>query len=86
MQQGIAKDYHLARYFFHIRDEQGLIEDTEGLDLTDASAVAEELKRSVAEYCQEATPGLSMEFEVTDAEGRMVQKCEIARSLVSARQ
>ena len=66
----------MARYYFHIRDRDKLIEDLEGQDIVDEEAIRVEALASAREMLAEGILlGKSMEhriFEVTDANGRQV--------------
>lgn len=66
----------MARYYFHIRDGDKLIEDLEGQDVGDEEAIRAEALASAREMLAESIRlGKSMEhriFEITDADGRQV--------------
>jgi hypothetical protein len=59
-------------YYFHIRDDLGIVEDTDGIELPDMAALLAEVVRSAAELSGEATTHRSMRFEIADAAGRTV--------------
>lgn len=59
-------------YYFHIRDEFGLIEDHDGIELPDGTALLLEVIQSADEFVSEAATVSKMRFEVTDAEGQTV--------------
>lgn len=43
----------MSLYYFHIRDERGLIEDAESIELPDIHAALQETLRSVKEFAQD---------------------------------
>lgn len=59
-------------YYFHIRDELGLIEDSDGIDLPDDVAVLMEAIESADEFLRETVAPHQMRLEVVDADGRTV--------------
>ncbi|CCM75127.1 DUF6894 family protein [Rhizobium mesoamericanum] len=67
----------MTRYFFHVRDGDDLVEDTEGVELWDSTSAREEAIRAAREMLAEKL--LSGErvdgelFEVTDESGRVVE-------------
>lgn len=67
----------MPRYFFHIRDEYGLIEDTEGQELSGENAVLDEIARTTREVCDEPCPSRIMFFVVADAEGHLLHTARI---------
>jgi hypothetical protein len=67
----------MPRYFFHIRDQQYLHEDSEGIDLPDLKAVLEEALRTDRELSVEPAGLYGLEFEITDSKGRTVLKVPI---------
>ena len=62
----------MSIYYFHIRDDFGVVEDTDGIDLPDLTAVLMEVIRSAHELCREGAVHRSMRFEIADASGRTV--------------
>ena len=59
-------------YYFHIRDNFGVVEDTDGVELPDMAALLAEVLRSVNELSRDVSPHPSMRFEITDSNGRTV--------------
>jgi hypothetical protein len=62
----------MRTYFFNIRDEMGLIEDEDGIELSDEVALWLEAIRSVDEFVRDTSAFSPMRLEVTDIEGRTV--------------
>ncbi|MBM6583660.1 hypothetical protein ILT44_26010 [Microvirga sp. BT689] len=62
----------MRTYFFNIRDEVGLIEDEDGIELSDEVALWLEAIRSVDEFVRDTSAFSPMRLEVTDIEGRTV--------------
>jgi hypothetical protein len=76
----MAKDAAMPRYYFDLRDEQGLAHDEEGLELASARAVQAEAAKSVADMARDAILGLpstggkqTMAIDVRDAHGPVMQ-------------
>lgn len=67
-------------YYFHIRDEFGLIEDQDGIELPDRVALLMEVIQSADEFAREAAIRPRMRFEVTDAAGRTVLMTPVQQS------
>jgi hypothetical protein len=70
----------MPRYYFDLRDEQGLARDEEGLELASARAVQAEAAKSVADMARDAilaaplTGGRqTMAIDVRDAGGLVMQ-------------
>ena len=70
-------------YFFHIRDDFGLVEDPDGIELPDMAALLAEVIRSVNELLREGTTHRRMRFEITDASGRIVLVTPVQASTAS---
>jgi uncharacterized protein DUF6894 len=62
----------MITYFFNIRDEAGLIEDEDGIELSDGLGLWLEAIRSVDEFVRDTVTFPPMRLEVTDTEGRTV--------------
>lgn len=62
----------MGTYFFNIRDEVGLIEDEDGIEISDEVALWLEAIRSVDEFVRDTSAFSPMRLEVTDIEGRTV--------------
>ena len=59
-------------YYFHIRDDAGVVEDPEGIELPSRMALLMEAIRSADEFAREAIPCPKMRLEIADAAGRTV--------------
>ena len=59
-------------YYFHIRDDFGLVEDKDGVELSDMAALLAEVIRCVDELSRDVSTHHSMRFEITDSNGRTV--------------
>ena len=59
-------------YRFHLRDAFGLIEDEDGMDLSDLATDFREALRSAREFGREAEPASPMRFEIADESGSVV--------------
>ena len=64
-------------YFFHIRDQHGLHEDCEGVELPDLHAALEEALRIDRELAVEPASLHDLEFEIADSNGWTVLKVPI---------
>ncbi len=62
----------MSIFQFHIRDQNGLVLDEDGIELPDTLAAAQEAIQSVKEFIGEASPPTDMVIEVTDEAGRLV--------------
>lgn len=70
----------MRRYYFDIRDEDGLAVDEEGLELRDIQAVQEEAARSLADIARDEVRSANgrkqerqMTIEVRDDDGPVLQ-------------
>jgi uncharacterized protein DUF6894 len=70
-------------YFFHIRDDFGVVEDSDGIELPGLAALLMEVLRSANELSQAASTHPSMRFEIADAKGRIVLVAPVQESMVS---
>jgi hypothetical protein len=70
-------------YYFHIRDDFGVVEDADGVELPDMAALITEVIRSVNELSREASAHRPMRFEIADANGRTVLVAPVQESLAS---
>jgi len=59
-------------YFFHIRDDFGVVADPDGIELPDLAALLMEVLRSANELSREASTSRVMRFEIADVNGRTV--------------
>jgi hypothetical protein len=62
----------VGTYYFHIRDNLGVVEDTDGVELPGMAALLAEVIRSVDELSREGSTHRSVRFEIADATGRTV--------------
>ena len=62
----------MGTYYFHIRDNFGVVEDTDGVELPDMAALLAEVVRSLSELSRDVSTYRSMRFEIADATGRTV--------------
>ncbi len=62
----------MSIYYFHIRDDFGVVEDTDGIELPDMAALLTEVIRSAHELSREGVVHRGMRFEIADASGRTV--------------
>jgi hypothetical protein len=67
-------------YYFHIRDELGVIEDLDGIELPTLRALIREAIRSADEFLNETTLPHKMRFEIMDAQGRPVLVMPLEKS------
>jgi len=70
-------------YYFHIRDDVGVVEDPEGIELPSRMALLMEAVRSADEFAREAIPRPKMRLEIADAAGRTVLVTPVQKSSVS---
>ncbi|HWF64548.1 MAG TPA: hypothetical protein VN685_08060 [Rhizomicrobium sp.] len=74
------------RYFFHIRDEGGLIMDREGTELPDIDAARKEARLSARDFAMDDLRGgrrvAERRIEITDGEGLMLEALQ-ARDIVN---
>jgi hypothetical protein len=64
-------------YYFHVRHEDGLVEDEDGIALPNAAAVYAEAVRSAVEFLTETGNPDSMQLEITDSAGVLVLRASI---------
>jgi hypothetical protein len=66
----------VARYYFHIRDNDTLIRDPDGLELPDLASVQTECRRVIAAVLSEEQmdelPSADRDFRIEDEIGRVV--------------
>ena len=73
----------METYYFHIRDNLGVVEDTDGVELPDMAALLAEVLRSVNELSRDVSPHRNMRFEIADSNGRTVLVAPVQESPVS---
>ena len=64
----------MPRYFFHLRGDDLLVEDLEGMDLPNLHAALEEVERANREIASEGAGADGLAFEVATREGRTLLK------------
>jgi hypothetical protein len=64
-------------YHFHIRHEDGLVEDEEGIALPDAAAVHAEARRSALEFVADVEEPGRIQLEVRDEAGVLVLRASV---------
>jgi hypothetical protein len=70
-------------YHFHIRDDAGVVEDREGIELPSRMALLMEAIRSADEFAREAVPHPKMRLEIADAAGRTVLVTPVQKDSIS---
>lgn len=70
-------------YYFHIRDDTGVVEDPDGIELPSRMALLMEAIRSADEFAREAVPRPKMRLEIADAAGQTVLVTPVQKSSVS---
>ena len=67
----------MPRYFFHLRGDDLLMEDLEGMDLPNLHAALQEVERANREIASEGAGADGLAFEVATREGRMLLKVPV---------
>jgi hypothetical protein len=62
----------MGTYYFHVRDDIGVVEDPDGIELPSWTALLMEAVCSADEFAREAVPRRKMRLEIADAAGRTV--------------
>jgi hypothetical protein len=62
----------MPHYRFHLRDDLGLVEDEEGIDLPDLASALREALQSAREFRTDAEATSAMRFEIADEAGQVV--------------
>ena len=62
----------MPHYRFHLRDDLGLVEDEEGIDLPDLASALKEALQSAREFRTDAEAASAMRFEIADEAGHVV--------------
>jgi hypothetical protein len=70
-------------YYFHIRDDFGMVEDPDGIELPNRRALLIEAIRSADEFAREAVPRRQMRLEIADAAGRTVLVTPVQEGMTS---
>jgi len=78
----------MPAYYFHIRDDEVLIRDPQGIELSDINAVLDECRTlilsTIREEQSEEEMSANWEFQIEDDRGRivLVVPFRLARSLI----
>ena len=75
----------MALFYFHVRNELGLVEDEDGIELLDVPAALSEAAFSAHEFLLDGADGGELQLMVTDAEGSVVLKASILDLAASAK-
>jgi hypothetical protein len=67
----------MPRYYFHLRNQDDLLEDHEGIDLPDLQAALEEGLRTDRELSLDPAGLYGLEFEITDSAGKTLLKVPV---------
>jgi hypothetical protein len=67
----------MPRYFFHLRGEDLLVEDLEGMDLPNLHAALAEVVRAKREIASDGAGVDGLAFEVATREGRVLLKVPV---------
>ncbi len=67
----------MPRYFFHLRGDDLLMEDMEGMDLPNLHAALQEVVRVKREVDADGTGVADLEFEVATREGRVLLRVPV---------
>ncbi len=67
----------MPRFFFHLRDQDHLQEDREGMELPDLQAALQEALRVDRELAISPAGIYGLEFEITDSTGRTLLKVPV---------
>ena len=67
----------MPRYFFHLRSDDLLVEDPEGMDLPNLHAALQEVARAKQELASDETCVCGLCFEVATREGRVLLKVPV---------
>ena len=67
----------MPRYFFHLRGDDLLMKDLEGMDLPNLHAALQEVERANREIASEGAGADGLAFEVATREGRTLLKVPV---------
>ncbi len=67
----------MPRYFFHLRGDDLLVEDLEGMDLPNLHAALQEVERANREITSDGTSVGGLAFEVATREGRTLLRVPV---------
>jgi hypothetical protein len=67
----------MPRYFFHLRGDNLLVEDLEGMDLPNLHAALQEVERANREITSDGTSVGGLAFEVATREGRTLLRVPV---------
>ncbi len=75
----------MPRYFFHIREIESTVEDTEGIEFPDEAAVRKEAVRSardlMVEHIRRGLDVSGWSYEVTDEHGRPIMTVPFSEAI-----
>ncbi len=67
----------MPRYYFHLRGDNLLVEDLEGMDLPNLHAALQEVERANREITSDGTSVGGLAFEVATREGRTLLRVPV---------
>ena len=67
----------MPRYFFHLRDQDDLHDDREGMDLPDLKAALDEVLRTDRELSIQPAGTYGLEFEIADVDGKTLLRVPV---------
>ena len=67
----------MPRYYFHLRNQEDLLEDHEGMDLPDLKAALEEALRVDQDLALDPAGIYDLEFGITDSTGKTLLKVPV---------
>ena len=73
----------MGTYYFHIRDNFGVVEDMDGVELPDMAALLAEVIRSLSELSRDASTYRGTRFEIADAAGRTVLVAPVQETMAA---
>jgi hypothetical protein len=69
----------MPRYFFHLRGDDLVVEDVEGMDLPNLHAALKEVERANREIASDGTGVHGPAFEIATREGRVLLKVPVEK-------
>ena len=67
----------MPRYYFHLRNQEDLLEEHEGMDLPDLQAALEEALKVDRDLALDPAGIYGLEFEITDSAGKALLKVPV---------